>query len=135
MKNNSETVGQLYAAFGRGDIPAILDSLDDDVQWEQWEQPTEAQKAGVPWLQPRRGKAGAAEFFSLLGQLQFYSFDVRDLMASGNQVAADVSLDVASPNGVRIQDEEIHLWTFNDAGKVVRFRHYIDTTRQMKLAG
>ncbi|HEX8152215.1 MAG TPA: nuclear transport factor 2 family protein [Thermoanaerobaculia bacterium] len=135
MKNNSETVGQLYAAFGRGDIPAILDSLDDDVQWEQWEQPTEAQKAGVPWLQPRRGKAGAREFFSIVSTMQFHAFDVRNLMAGGNQVAASVFVDVTSPTGKRIQDEEIHLWTFDADGKVIGFRYYIDEARQIAAAG
>ena len=29
-----ETVQQIYQAFGRGDVPAILDHLADDVDWE-----------------------------------------------------------------------------------------------------
>jgi ketosteroid isomerase-like protein len=28
-------------------------------------------------------------------------------------------------------DEELHLWTFNDNGKVVRLRHYVDTAKHL----
>jgi ketosteroid isomerase-like protein len=33
-----------------------------------------------------------------------------------------------------VRDEEIHLWTFNDAGQVVRLRHYTDTAKHMAAA-
>ena len=32
--SNLATVRGIYAAFGRGDIPAILDALAEDVEWE-----------------------------------------------------------------------------------------------------
>ena len=32
--SNLQTVQDIYAAFGRGDIPAILDELADDVRWD-----------------------------------------------------------------------------------------------------
>ena len=32
--SNVETVKEIYAAFGRGDIRAILDTLDDNVEWD-----------------------------------------------------------------------------------------------------
>ena len=32
---------------------------------------------------------------------------------------------------VHFRDEEVHLWTFNDAGKVTRLRHYTDTAKQI----
>ena len=35
MSDNVGTVAAIYEAFGRGDLPAILDQLADDVQWEQ----------------------------------------------------------------------------------------------------
>jgi ketosteroid isomerase-like protein len=31
---NSKIVQEMYAAFGRGDVPAILQRLADDVEWE-----------------------------------------------------------------------------------------------------
>lgn len=32
--DNKQIVQTIYAAFGRGDIPAILEQLDDNVDWE-----------------------------------------------------------------------------------------------------
>lgn len=34
-----ETVRQIYAAFGRGDVPAILACLAEDVDWEYGQPP------------------------------------------------------------------------------------------------
>lgn len=31
---HTETARAIYDAFGRGDVPAILDHLADDVEWE-----------------------------------------------------------------------------------------------------
>ncbi len=35
------------------------------------------------------------------------------------------------PPGVRFLDEEIHLWTFDESGKVARFRHYLDKAKHI----
>ena len=35
--SNAATVQGIYEAFGKGDVPAILDVLADDVEWEAWE--------------------------------------------------------------------------------------------------
>ena len=32
--SNTDTVREIYEAFGRGDVAAILDRLDDAVEWE-----------------------------------------------------------------------------------------------------
>jgi ketosteroid isomerase-like protein len=36
-QRNADIVRGIYDAFGRGDIPAILETLSEDVAWEQWE--------------------------------------------------------------------------------------------------
>ena len=89
ISHNLAVIGVNYDAFGRPDIPIILGHLADDVRWEEWSDNT-AQKAGVPWLQARHGKAGALEFFQVMGsRLQVTEFRVLSLMAGGNQVAAE----------------------------------------------
>jgi uncharacterized protein len=123
----------IYDAFGRGDIPAILEHLADDVAWESWAD-NRAQKAGVSWLKPRRGKAGAAEFFRVVGTFTIHDFKVLSIMAGSNQVAVEFVIEATVPSGKRYRDEEMHLWTFNDAGKVVRLRHYVDTAKHIAVA-
>ena len=130
MADHKATVASIYEAFGRGDVPAILDALADDVQWEHWTSWTPHQ-AGVPWLQPRGGKAGALEFFQIIGAWTIRDFQVLDLLASGQQVAAEIVIEVQLPSGAAYRDEEMHLWTFDDNGKVARFRHYVDTAKHI----
>ncbi|EHR73676.1 hypothetical protein BurJ1DRAFT_4891 [Burkholderiales bacterium JOSHI_001] len=59
MSSALATVQALYAAFGAGNIPAILERLDDAVQWETWEA-NSARAADVPWLRAGTGRQGAA---------------------------------------------------------------------------
>jgi ketosteroid isomerase-like protein len=128
------TVSAIYAAFGRGDILAILDHLADDVRWEEWADNT-AQAAGVPWLQARRGKAGVLEFFGVMGTMQMRDFRVLSLMAGGNQAAAEIEIEFVVPStGRTLRDQELHLWTCDDEGKVVRLRHYVDTAKHTAAA-
>lgn len=134
MSNHLATVGAIYEAFGKGDIPTILGCMADDVHWEEWDD-NSAQRAGVPWLQPRRGKDGVLAFFQVMGGLQVLDFRVLSLMAGGNQVAAEFEIEFQSPaTGRRLRDQEVHLWTFDDSGQVIRLRHYADTAKHIAAA-
>jgi ketosteroid isomerase-like protein len=58
---NIKLVQDAYAAFGRGDIPAILDAMAQDVTIG-----IVGRKQDAPFFGIHRGKAGAAEFFKQL---------------------------------------------------------------------
>lgn len=134
MSNHLATVDMIYEAFGKGDLPTILDCVADDVRWEAWDD-NRAQAAGVPWLQERHGKEGVLAFFQVMGGLRVHDFRVLSLMAGGNQVAAEFEIEFESPaTGRRLRDQEIHLWTFNDQGQVSRLRHYADTAKHIETA-
>lgn len=133
MATALETVQQIYAAFGRGDIPAILAALDEDVKWEHWED-NSAQHAGVPWLQGGSGKGAVAKFFEAVGTMKINDFTVLGMMANDTQVAVEVILDATLANGKRLRDEELHLWNLNAQGKVIRMRHYVDTAKHASAA-
>jgi ketosteroid isomerase-like protein len=128
--SNAATVADIYAAFGRGDVPAILDRLADDVAWEEWSD-SFAQRAEVPHLVARRGPSDVEGFFSVLGSCTFLDFDVLDIIGADHQVVAEVRASFALPGGGRVADEELHLWTFDDDGRVSRFRHYCDTAKHI----
>jgi ketosteroid isomerase-like protein len=34
MADNVRTIAAIYEALGRGDVPAILERMADDVEWE-----------------------------------------------------------------------------------------------------
>src|SRR5689334_5901052 len=126
---NLETVRGIYESFGKQDIPAVLETLSDDVEWEYAYADTP-----VPWLAPRRGRAGAGEFFQTLALLDIKRFDVKSLLADGNLVVAIISLEaIVRSTGKRIVEiDEVHLWHFDPRGRVQRFRHVVDTLQHAK---
>jgi ketosteroid isomerase-like protein len=130
---NVDTVQAIYQAFGTGDVPTIIGYLADDVAWEQWEDNT-AQKEGVDHLQPRQGKAGAQQFFELVSSFEIRDFQVLSILDGGDQVAAEIVIEAVLPNGGQYRDEEMHLWSFDEAGKVSRLRHYTDTAKHIAAA-
>jgi uncharacterized protein len=134
VSNNVATIQAIYEAFGRGDLPAILEAIAEDVEWEAWDD-NHGQKAGVPWLEPRKGRDAVPGFFGVIGQWTLNRFDVLSLMDGGDRVAAEVEADFGLPNGNRLVEQEIHLWKFNGDGKVILFRHYVDTAKHIKAAG
>jgi uncharacterized protein len=127
---NLATITEIYAAFGRGDVPTILDKIAPDCRWESWAN-NRAQQLGVPTLQPRSGPAGVAEFFGAVGQLEIHDFQVLDLVGGERQVAVEVVIDFTTPVGGRSRDEELHLWTLDEQQKIVRMRHYVDTAKHI----
>ena len=127
---NLSTVTDIYAAFGRGDVPTILDKIAPTCRWESWAD-NRAQRAGVATLQPRTGPAGVAEFFAAVGQLQMHDFQVLDMVAGEHQVAVEVVIEYSTPAGGRLRDEELHLWGVDERQQVIRLRHYVDTAKHI----
>jgi len=135
MQDPKTIVQEFYAAFARGDVESIVKGLHPHVAWEAWTVDNYAQKARVPWLQPHNTRESVREFFSILGGFTWIDFRVLSLMSGGNQVAAEVHAEWKSPSGFHVKEEEMHLWTLNDQGQIVRFRHYLDTAKHIAAAG
>jgi ketosteroid isomerase-like protein len=122
---NRQIAQEIYEAFGRGDVPAILERLDEAVEWEYGVSSTE-----VPWLQPRRGREGAGEFFASLGALDFHRFTLKAIVeGEGGLVVAlvDAEFTVKATGKRVVEEDEAHVWYFDDRGRAVRFRHRVDT--------
>ncbi len=130
MTKLSEKVEAIYAAFGRGDVPAILEVLADDVDWEYAGASTD-----VPWLQQRKGRAAVGGFFeSAAANLEFHRFTVNDVLEGPNLVVALVSLEATVKGTGRLLREidEAHIWRFDERGRVAKFRHAADTHAQVR---
>lgn len=136
MSSLLATTHAIYAAFGSGNSPGVLEHLDDDVAWESWSD-NSSQLAGVPWMTARQGKDGAAEFFRFLGtQTEVRELTLLSFSVGEHTVAVEFETEVHYPaTGRTLRDQEMHLWTFNDAGKVIRLRHYTDTAKHQWAAG
>ena len=122
VRQNVDAIQRCYAAVGRGDIPAVLDLLTDDVQWTLQGPPA------IPFAGTRRGKAGVVEFFSLVGgTLEFHQFEPREFVAQGDSVIAiGYEHSVAKPTGRTLRQAWAHVYTLKD-GKIAAFRGFEDT--------
>ena len=121
-RTNADVVQQGYEAFGRGDIPALLDLLTDDVEW------TLQGPSVIPFAGTRHGHEGVAEFFSVLDEtLEFEQFEPRDFVAQGDTVVVvGIERSLSKATGRTIEQEWAHVNTLRD-GKIAKFRAFEDT--------
>jgi hypothetical protein len=127
-EKNLRIVQDMYAAFGRGDIPFVLAQIADDCDGFGV---VSATSTGVSWHVGTevKGKAGAVRYFeALAGTVEHKAFEQRDLAATGDHVYATVRLVLAiKATGKTLElPEVVHHFTFRD-GKVVRCRVIEDT--------
>ena len=126
---NIDTVKAMYEAFGRGDVPAILEKLDDNVQWD-----TDYTDAAAPWLEPRRGKANIPAFFEAVATMGITKFEPHTFAVDGNKVIAVIDIEADHKGKHYVIPNEGHLWIFNNAGKVTSYQHMTDTALHWRLA-
>ena len=130
-------VQQLYAAFGRGDIPAILAALRADVDWHINVDPAAPGVAGLPTFRPCHGPQAVAGFFAALMQsAEIHSFQPVSFMDGGREVAVRILMEfTARPTGRRMKMEAMHHFTFDEHGKVSRFVDFLDTLGEAATFG
>jgi uncharacterized protein len=127
--SNTGTVREIYEAFGRGDVAAILNNLDENVEWE-----TQNPVAGVPWLQSRRGKANIAAFFESLTPLKITRFEPHTFFESGDKIFVLIAFEATNREKNYSFPNNGHLWQFNPSGKVTRYDHITDTAQMIRMA-
>ena len=132
MDNHSPLIQSLYAAFGRGDLPAILDFFDPAITWS-----SNGDRARIPWGGTRRGHDGAASFFADLGtNLDFEAFEPRQFFPSGDTVIVLGHTRARSKTGAKgiFGSEWVHVFTVRD-GKLTGFQEYYDTAAIERALG
>lgn len=121
---NLQTVQSIYGAFGRGDVPAILATLSEEVDWEYG-----ASASRIPWMQPGRGPQAAGAFFASLAGMAIEKFVPKAFFDGGQTIVVlvDITFTVKATGKRVVEEDEVHIWHFDAAGKVARFRHRADT--------
>lgn len=130
MSDNISIIQEVYAAFGRGDLPALLDRVEDEPDWCQDLPADLAGAKAVPFLRHLSTKADVAEtyFGNVVASMEFHSFVPTRFFADGADVVVLLELDVTvRATGRRIQFGEVHHFTLSDAGRIARYRNYLDT--------
>ena len=121
-EENRRVVQSLFGAFGRGDLPGVLELVAEDAAWNA------PGPSVVPFYGERRGKEGAAEFFSRLGSnVEFEMFEVGEFIAEGDSVVVTGSeRGRVRATGKTYEIEWVLLFKVR-GGKVARFHCYDNT--------
>lgn len=124
---NADTIQRMYDAYNRGDIETILKNCAENIEWEY------GGTKDIPWFTPRKGVSGGRDFFKALGaSLEIQKFAPKMLLEKDNLVVGIFDFEATvKKTGNRISEQdEVHLFYFNNEGKVIRFRHRADTHQQ-----
>jgi ketosteroid isomerase-like protein len=87
----------------------------------------------VPWLQRRTGKDGAATALAAtFSGVETQSFTPNAFLEGEGVVVVlfDTEFTVNATGKPVVENDGVHIWRFDDEGKVSRFRHRIDTHQQ-----
>ena len=120
---NVKTAQEGYAAFGRGDVPAILELLTDDIEWIE-----PGPQDVLPAAGTHRDKEEVGRLFAAMGEnLDIHRFEPHAFIAQDDRVVALVRTEAtARPTGRRVANHIAHVWTFRD-GKLAHFEAFSDT--------
>ena len=123
-KQNIETIKAVYAAFGRGDVGAIIDAVTDDVDWA-----SDTSSDAAPWYGVRKGKDGVGAFFEAFGK----AMEVEDFtpLAFGSNDDGDVFSTVRfaarSRDTGKLATMQLHHWFRFSNGRIAYYRGTEDT--------
>lgn len=127
MNDALTTIQNVYAAFGRGDIPALLNMLASDVSW-QFNGDSKA-----PFTGRFRGHGQVGEWFGLVASADgIQAFEPREFLVGPDHVTViGWERTQALPNGGVFETEWVHVWQLRE-GLVSRFLGLLDTEAAAK---
>lgn len=121
----------IYAAFGRGDMPALFGLLHPQIDWSVTCHAPGAEQ--VPMLRHGVGHAAVEHYFGGVAQLAFHVFEVGRVFVDGDAVVAEIHFEASHrASGRRATIDELHHWIVRE-GRAVRYRPYVDTAALIEL--
>lgn len=117
-----DVVRAVYAAFGSGNIPAILELSADDIEW------TFRGASGLAYTGSFRGRSTLEKWFADVMQADdIQAFEPREFLPGGEYVTVlGWERTRALPAGKVFETEWVHVFTVR-GGRVVRFWGIYDT--------
>lgn len=129
--DNVEFMRELYGAFATGDIPKVLGSMSDDIEW--WEAEGNPWNVGRAFVGPQEVIDGV---FARIGS-EFEGFEVvpdRFLGDGDHVVMIGRYRGKGVETGKLLDAQVVHVWTVRD-GKAARFEQFVDTRQLAEVLG
>lgn len=122
MSDPLSTIQTAYAAFGRGDLPAMLALFSDDIEW------TFVGDRAAPYTGTVKGKGQMAEWFGAVAQADdIQLFEPRRFFVGADHVTVlGHERCVARPGGGSFECDWVHVWSLQ-GGRITRFWGTLDT--------
>ena len=122
-KDNVERVVKMYEAFGRGDVPFIMDQLSDDVQWVTHFDPV------VPWSGAYKDKSAVPRFFSAIATAgDVTAFRPTEFVAQGDTVVSLGEFGIkVKATGKTSLTRWVFIWKFRE-GRVYSYEQFHDAS-------
>ena len=124
--SNVQFAKDIYTAFGRGDIPAVLAIFDPEIQWRESEG-NPYQLDGMAWIGPQ---AILEKLFVRIGsEWEGFTVTVCTLHDAGEYVVMEGRYTgTYKPSNQSIDAQVSHVLRFRD-GKLLSFQQYVDTAQ------
>lgn len=119
-ESNVRVVQSLYAAFGRGDVPAVMESLDPNITW------TNPGPAEFRYFGTHHGKEAVLGnvFMFLAENMEIHVFEPREFFANGDRVVVLLHMELTvRRSGRRVTQEVAHTFKMKD-GRPVEFHDF-----------
>lgn len=129
MTDHKALMEKAYQDFARGDVPAVLAILDEDVRWFEAE--------GNPWWQggPAIGPQQVVEqvIKRIPEDYDGFTITVHRIVGLGDTVIMEGRYTgTGRASGRRLDAQVAHVWDLEN-GKVVRFQQYTNTAHMREV--
>jgi uncharacterized protein len=122
---NIKTIQQVYEAFARGDVPAMLEAVTDDVDWA-----SETASTVAPWYGPHHGKQAVADFFVAFGTaMEVEEFTPVSIAANESDVLTVVRFRARSRATGKVAAMDLHHYFVFQEGKIAYYRGTEDSAQ------
>lgn len=131
MADNVELVRGAYEAFARGDVPALLEVLDENVEWNEAEHIP--YWPGGPLIGPQAVLEGVLA--RIAEDFDNFTVNVERVVGCGETVLVEARYRATlKQTGKSLDAQVAHVWDFRD-GKAVRWQQYSDTWQFAEVMG
>lgn len=130
--DNVRLVKNVYEAFGRGEIPRVLEALSPDIKWFQAEG-NPYRPSGEPWV--GRDAVMKNLFMRLGTEWEGFTVHPGSFHDGGDSVIVEGRYTgTYKPTGKSLDVQVCHIWDVKD-GRMTRFQQYVDTARLQEVMG
>jgi ketosteroid isomerase-like protein len=122
-QDNVQVIRGIYEAFAKGDVPAVLEKMDQSIEWNEAENFIYADRN--PYVGPQAVLEGL--FTRLRSEWEGYTVAPEEFLDAGDRVVVlGTYSGMYKATGREVRAQFAHVWGVRE-GRVESFQQYTDT--------